>query len=81
MTDKERWKAAKTYSWEQDMRLRDWPTQRVGQMPDPSWPSVENPMLAALLHDGRKNIANGMSVDVAMLQLATHCWFEGGVEG
>lgn len=81
MTDKDPWKAAETYSWEQDMTRGDWPTQRTAQMPDPPWPSVENPMLAALVHDARKNITNGMSVDIAMLQLATHCWFEGGVEG
>ena len=50
-------------------------------MPNPPWPSPNNPMLAALLHDAHKNIAGGMTTDMAMLQLATHCWFEGGIEG
>jgi len=38
-------------------------------------------MLIALLHDARKNIAAGMTTDIAMLHIATHCWFEGGIEG
>jgi hypothetical protein len=37
-------------------------------------------MLAALLHDARKNI-DALGVDAALIQLATHCWFEGGIEG
>ena len=81
MSDKDPWEAAQTYSWEQDMRRGDWPTQRTSKMPDPPWPGADNPMLAALLHDARTNIDGGMSPDVAMLQLATHCWFEGGIEG
>ena len=38
------------------------------------------PMLAALLGDARKNVGT-LGVDAALLQLATHCWFEGGIEG
>lgn len=37
-------------------------------------------MLAALLCDARKNI-EALGVDAALIQLATHCWFEGGLEG
>lgn len=73
MTAEDPWKAAETYTWEQDMARGPWPTQRTSRMPDPPWPSPDNPMLAALLHDARKNMADGMSADVAMLQLATHC--------
>lgn len=61
------------------MRRGDWPTQRTSRMPNPPWPSPDNPMLAALLHDARRNVAAGMTTDMAMLQLATHCWFEGGI--
>ncbi|GAB7006860.1 hypothetical protein JCM18899A_43330 [Nocardioides sp. AN3] len=81
MSEQELWKAAETHTWEQDMRRGDWPTQRTAQMPDPPWPSPDNPILAALLHDARRSIADGLSPDLAMLQLATHCWFEGGIEG
>lgn len=38
-------------------------------------------MLAALLHDARKNLGDGMASEGVLLQLATHCWFEGGIEG
>jgi hypothetical protein len=49
-------------------------------MPALPWPNPDNPMLAALFHGARKNIAV-LGVDAAMIQLATHCWFEGGIEG
>lgn len=52
----------------------------MATMPDPPWPSPDNPMLAALLRDARKNI-DALGVDSALVQLATHCWFEGGIEG
>lgn len=81
MSAQDPWKAAETYTWEQDMKRGNWPTKRTSRMPDPPWPSPDNPMLTALLHDARKNIADGMTTDIAMLQLATHCWFEGGIEG
>jgi len=81
MSKQNPWDAAETYTWEQDMRRGSWATKRTSQMPDPPWPGTNNPMLAALLHDARKNIADGMAVEMAMVQLATHCWFEGGIEG
>lgn len=71
---------AQTYTWEQDMRRGSWQTPRMATMPDPPWPSPDNPMLAALLRDARKNI-DALGVDSALVQLATHCWFEGGIEG
>ncbi|WP_341229451.1 hypothetical protein [Nocardioides salarius] len=37
-------------------------------------------MLATLLRDALKNI-DALGVDAALIQLATHCWFEGGIEG
>ena len=37
-------------------------------------------MLAALLHDARKDI-EALGIDAALIQLATHAWFEGGIEG
>ena len=80
MTEHDPWEAAQTYTWEQDMRRGDWPTPRTAKMPEPPWPSADNAMLAALLHDARK-IAAKLGVDAAMLQMATHSWFEGGIEG
>jgi hypothetical protein len=32
------------------------------------------------LHDARKNI-DALGIDAALIQLATHAWFEGGIEG
>lgn len=49
-------------------------------MPAPPWPDPDNPMLEALLADARKNIET-QGVEAALIQLATHCWFEGGIEG
>ncbi|MET0914567.1 MAG: hypothetical protein ABWY81_00010 [Jiangellaceae bacterium] len=62
---------------QQDMRRGDWPTKRTSRMPDPPLAEPRHPMLAALLHDARTNIAAGMTTDIAVLQLATHCYFEG----
>lgn len=81
MSTDDPWKAAETYTWEQDMARGDWPTPRTAQMPDHPWPDPDNPMLAALLHAARKNIAKGADIEAAMLQLATHSWSEGGIEG
>jgi hypothetical protein len=81
MSEQNPWTSAETYTWEQDMRRGEWPTKRTPRMPDTPWPSPDNPMLSALLHDARKNSAGGMTTDIAMLQLATHCCFEGGIEG
>ncbi len=81
MTEQDPWEAAQTYTWEQDMRRWSWPTPRTAKMPEPPWPHPDNPVLAALLHDARKHIDEGMAPEVAMLHLATHCWFEGGIEG
>jgi hypothetical protein len=81
MSEQDSWRSAETYTWEQDVRRRDWPTQHTSRMPDPPWPCPDNPMLTALLHDARSNVAAGMTTDIAALRLATHCWFEGGIEG
>ena len=81
MAEQDPWEAAQTYTWEQDMKRGDWPTPRTAKMPEPPWPDPDNPMLAALLHDAFRNIASGIAVQEAILQLATHCWFEGGIEG
>lgn len=80
MTERDPWHAAETYTWEQDMRRGSWPTPRTAKMPEEPWPSPDNPMLAALLHEARKN-ADSLGIDAALIQLATHCWFEGGIEG
>jgi len=81
MNELDPWKAAQTYAWEQDMARGDWPTQRTSKMPNPPWPHPQNPALAALLDDARKKIADGKDSNLAMVHLATHCWFEGGIEG
>lgn len=74
------WKAAETYTWEQDMRRGPWPTQRTAIMPNPPWSAHDNPMLEALLDRAHDDIESH-GLETALLQLAVHCWFEGGIEG
>ncbi|UFN45184.1 hypothetical protein [Nocardioides okcheonensis] len=81
MTNQDPWESAQTHTWGQDMKRGEWPTPRTAEMPNPPWPSPNNLMLAALLHDARSSLASGMSVEAVLLQLATHSWFEGGLDG
>lgn len=45
-------------------------------MPDPPSPSADNPMLARW-NDAIENLAKARRQMLVLLQLATHCWFEG----
>lgn len=38
------------------------------------------PDVGRVAEHARKNV-DTLGVDAAVLQLATHCWFEGGIEG
>jgi hypothetical protein len=66
---------------EQDAARGDWPNPRDGMMPAPPWPDEDNPMLRFLLWKAARRIERGMPVNQALLDLAVHAWFEGGVEG
>lgn len=74
------WEAAAAKLDRQNASRGDWPDPRDARMPDPPWPAPDDPTLRALLDQARQNVKDG-SVETALLHLATHCWFEGGVEG
>ncbi|MBB3041246.1 hypothetical protein [Nocardioides soli] len=64
----------------QDAERGDWPSPRETRMPEQPWPAPDDPMLRFLLHKAKASIDAGMDVGIAMVQLATHAWFEGGIE-
>lgn len=73
--------AAMARAEEQDRRRGSWPSPRAAAMPNPPWPHRDSAMLKFLLAKARASIDAGMDIDTALLQLATHAWFEGGIEG
>ncbi|MFI7448029.1 hypothetical protein ACIBQX_11075 [Nonomuraea sp. NPDC049714] len=66
---------------EQDRQRGDWPSPREEIAPAPPWPDSDNPILRLLLWKAVERIKNGMPADKAMLDLAVHAWFEGGIDG
>jgi hypothetical protein len=65
---------------EQDANRGDWPNPRDADQPQPPWPADDSPVLRYLLHKAEASMAAGMDRTAAMLQLAVHAWFEGGIE-
>lgn len=65
---------------EQAQARGNWPNPRDAQQPEPPWPSENDPILRLLLYKAQASIDAGMDVPSALLQLAVHAWFEGGVE-
>jgi hypothetical protein len=65
---------------QQDAERGDWPSPRDSQQPAPPWPGEDDPMLRLLLHRAIASLDAGMDLKPALLQLAVHAWFEGGVE-
>ena len=65
---------------EQDTQRGDWPNPRDARQPAPPWPDADDPMLRYLLHKASASVKAGMEPTTAMLQLAVHARFEGGVE-
>lgn len=66
---------------QQDADRGDWPSPRDHRQPEPPWPAEDNPVLRYLLWTAKASVAAGMDPEVAMLQLAVHTWFEGGIAG
>ena len=64
----------------QDATRGDWPDPRDARQGVPPWPQENDPMLRYLLHKAVASMDAGMPVRDAMLTLAVHAWFEGGVE-
>lgn len=67
----------------QDQERGAWPRLRgvpMGGRPSAPWPEKDNPVLAYLLEEARKD-ARELDTDTAMIQLAVHAWFEGHIEG
>jgi|JI10StandDraft_1071094.scaffolds.fasta_scaffold04826_4 hypothetical protein len=73
------WAASLAKVEAQDAARGDWADPRRAQMPDPPWPSRDDPTLRALLDQARRQLATE-GVEAALIHLATHCWFEGGIE-
>jgi hypothetical protein len=65
----------------QDHTRGDWTSPREATQPNPPWPDEDNPMMRFLLAKAIASVEAGMERDIAMLQLAAHAWFEGGIEG
>ncbi len=63
-----------------DARGGRWPSPRNVDQPSPPWPSQDNPALQYLLLKCEASIAAGIDLPTALLQLAVHAWFEGGIE-
>ncbi|XVX21471.1 hypothetical protein ACQP1U_06275 [Actinomycetota bacterium] len=78
--ERELWNAAWTHVSEQDRQRGPWVSPRRGEMPEPPWPATDNPVLRALLDQARRNLQVD-GVETALIHLATHAWFEGGIEG
>jgi hypothetical protein len=72
-----------TVSWAetQDKERGDWPSQREVPQPQPPWPSQDNPVMRYLLWKAKASVDAGMKPADAMIVLAVHAWFEGGIEG
>lgn len=65
---------------EQDARRGDWASPRHAAQPSPPWPDADNPILRYLLWKAQASLDGGMDARTALLQLAVHAWFEGGIE-
>lgn len=74
------WIAAAEHAEEQDKSRGDWPNPRDTEQPNFPWPPQDDPILAALMASARTNVKE-LGFDAAMIQLAVHCWFEGGIAG
>jgi hypothetical protein len=63
----------------QDRARGSWPSPRGVPMPEAPWPTTHDAMLKYLLLKARDCITAGMGENEAMLQLAVHAWYEGGI--
>jgi hypothetical protein len=57
-----------------------WASPRAAEQPDPPWPSLDSPVLRYLLVKAEASVSAGMDIGTALMQLAVHAWFEGGIE-
>ena len=65
---------------DQDRARGPWTSPRNGEMYQPPWPEIDNPILRYLLHKFQASVDAGMDVMGAAASLAAHSWFEGGIE-
>jgi hypothetical protein len=68
------------YHAQQDATRGAWDNPRDAAQPDAPWPAQDNAMLKFLLTKAELSVKAGMDLRTAMLQLAVHAWFEGGIE-
>ncbi len=64
----------------QDAARGDWASPRAARQPSPPWPDENCPVLRYLLWKANESLDHGMDIRTALIQLAVHAWFEGGVE-
>ena len=50
-------------------------------MPYPPFPDPENPVLEYLVRAAETSLRQGENIQLTLVHLAAHAWFEGGVEG
>lgn len=63
----------------QDRERGDWGDPRLADQPDAPWPAHDDPALRYLMYSFNESVNRGMDLQTAAIQLAVHCWFEGGV--
>jgi len=64
----------------QDMDRGPWRSPRDAERPHPPWPADDEPVLWYLVDKAKASIAAGTDLETALLYLASHAWFEGGIE-
>ncbi|WP_156368041.1 hypothetical protein [Aeromicrobium sp. Leaf291] len=50
-------------------------------MPDPAFPDPDNPVLDYLVRTAEASLRRGENIQLTLVHLAVHAWFEGGVAG
>ena len=64
----------------QDAARGAWPSPRDSAQPHAPWPTPENPMFQFLVKKAQLTAAGGADLDLVIMQIAIHAWFEGGIE-
>lgn len=74
----ERIEALDAYAAMQHPSARDY--RRNADMPDPPYPAQDNVMLHFIVERAMTAVRAGADPEVAILDVATHCWFEGALD-
>lgn len=63
----------------QDAVRGDWPSPRDADQPEAPWPSPDSAALRYLIWKATASLEAGMDPRTAIVTLAAHAWFEGGI--